>query len=108
MNAHSADPVPEPLPPQYLSGREYLVACLCAAWCHTCDEYRPGFDALAERFPQAAFRWFDIEDDAEIVGEHGVENFPTILVQRGGQVLFYGAQLPVHEHLRRLLEQLLR
>jgi thioredoxin 1 len=88
--------------------REYLVACLCAAWCHTCGEYREGFFALAERFPQAEFRWFDIEDDAEIVGELEVESFPTILVQRAGEVLFYGAQLPVPRHLKRLLEELIR
>jgi hypothetical protein len=43
------------------SDREYLVACLCAAWCDTCVAYRPGFLALAERFPRAEFRWVDIE-----------------------------------------------
>ena len=28
--------------------RPWLVACLCAAWCRTCDDYRPTFDALAK------------------------------------------------------------
>lgn len=89
------------------SRQEYLVACLCAAWCHTCADYYEGFFALAERFPQADFRWFDIEDDAALLGDLEVENFPTILVQRREQVLFYGAQLPVHRHLKRLLDELL-
>lgn len=89
------------------SNREYLVACLCAAWCDTCVAYRPGFLALAERFPRAEFRWVDIEDDAEAVEDIDVENFPTILVRRGEETLFHGVMLPHHEHLHRLLEKLM-
>jgi thiol-disulfide isomerase/thioredoxin len=89
------------------SNREYLVACLCAEWCDTCVAYRPGFLALAERFPRAEFRWVDIEDDAEAVEDIDVENFPTILVRRGDETLFHGVMLPYHEHLLRLLEKLM-
>ncbi len=89
------------------SNREFLVACLCAAWCDTCVAYRPGFVALAERFPRAEFRWVDIEDDAEAVEEIDVENFPTIIVRRGGETLFEGVMQPRHEHLQRLLEKLI-
>jgi thiol-disulfide isomerase/thioredoxin len=89
------------------SNREFLVACLCAEWCDTCVAYRPGFLALAERFPRADFRWVDIEDDAEAVEDIEVENFPTILVRRGGETLFHGVMLPHHQHLQRLLETLI-
>ena len=89
------------------SNREFLVACLCAAWCDTCAAYRPGFLALAARFPRAEFRWVDIEDDAEAVEDIEVENFPTILVRHGGETLFQGVMLPHHEHLQRLLEKLM-
>ena len=61
---------------------------------------------LAKEFPQARFRWLDLEDDAEEVGDREVENFPTILVERDGAELFYGPLLPHHEHLRRLLQSL--
>ena len=80
------------------------VTCLCAAWCYTCNEYRDGFFALAQRFPHARFAWLDIEDDADKVGDREVENFPTILVERDGKELFYGPLPPQHEHLRRLIE----
>jgi thioredoxin 1 len=89
------------------SNREFLVACLCAAWCDTCAAYRPGFLAMAERFPRAEFRWLDIEDDAEAVGDIEVENFPTLLVRRGGETLFQGVLLPHHSHLERLLRELI-
>jgi thiol-disulfide isomerase/thioredoxin len=89
------------------SNREFLVACLCAAWCDTCVAYRPGFLAMAERFPRAEFRWVDIEDDAEAAEDIDVENFPTILVRRGEETLFQGVLLPHHEHLERLLQKLI-
>jgi thiol-disulfide isomerase/thioredoxin len=83
---------------------EWLVACLCADWCGVCRDYRQGFDALAHEFPGARFDWIDIEDDAEAAGDHEVEDFPTLLVKRGGVVVFFGALQPHHSHLRRLLE----
>ena len=90
-----------------MSRPEFSVTCLCAEWCDTCVEYRPGFLALAERFRRAEFRWLDIEDQAEEVGEREVENFPTIEIRRGAELLFYGVMLPRHEHLARLLEKLI-
>ena len=90
------------------SNREFLVACLCAAWCDTCTAYRDGFLAMAARFPRAEFRWVDIEEEPDAAEEEDldVENFPTIVVKRGAETLFKGVMLPHHEHLQRLLEKL--
>jgi thiol-disulfide isomerase/thioredoxin len=84
---------------------ELVVTCLCAEWCDVCREYRPRFEALAQRFPQVKFAWLDIEDDAEEVGELEIENFPTIRITRGAEQLFYGVMLPQPEHLARVLEK---
>lgn len=81
-----------------------LVICLCAEWCGTCRDYRPGFDALAAEFPDARFRWLDIEDNADEMGDLDIENFPTLLIFHGQSVLFFGTMLPHLEHLRRTLE----
>jgi thiol-disulfide isomerase/thioredoxin len=72
----------------------WIVACLCAAWCGTCTSYRAGFEALAARHPDKTFVWIDIEDQAAVVGDLDVENFPTLLLQRGDTVAFYGTMLP--------------
>ena len=50
------------------------------------------------------FRWLDIEDDAEAVGDLDIENFPTLLIGRGGNVLYFGTMLPHSGHLQRLLD----
>jgi thioredoxin 1 len=64
------------------------VTCLCALWCDSCEAYRAGFFALAERFPHARFAWLDVEDDADKVDEREVENFPTLLIEQEGRELF--------------------
>ena len=60
--------------------------------------------ALAESFPEARFHWLDIEEHAEAIGDLDVENFPTLFIQRGDSILFYGTMLPHLNHLRRLIE----
>lgn len=83
---------------------EFLIACLCAGWCGTCREYEDAFRALQDRFPAAGFVWIDVEDEADVVGDLDVENFPTIVIQRGADVLFCGPMLPQVRLLERLLE----
>ena len=85
------------------SGR-WVVACLCAAWCDVCKQYRPGFDALAAQYPQHQFVWIDIEDQADLVGDLDVENFPTILIQKDDIVAFYGTMMPEPRLIARMME----
>ena len=82
----------------------WVVACLCAAWCDVCKQYRPGFEALAAEHPEQQFVWIDIEDQADLVGDLDVENFPTILIQQCDVVVFFGTMLPEPRQVARLLE----
>jgi thioredoxin-like negative regulator of GroEL len=77
-----------------IGGERWVVACLCAAWCGTCSSYRGAFESLAGRHPDKVFVWIDIEDQADVVGDLDVENFPTLLLQRGDTVAFFGTVLP--------------
>jgi thiol-disulfide isomerase/thioredoxin len=77
-----------------VGGDDWTVACLCAAWCGTCTSYRAAFEQLAARHPDKHFIWIDIEDQADLVGDLDVENFPTLLLQRGDTVAFFGTMLP--------------
>ena len=81
-----------------------MVACLCAGWCDVCKQYRAGFDALAPQYPEHQFVWIDIEDQSDLIGDLDVENFPTILMQRGDTVAFYGTMMPEPKQVARLLE----
>jgi len=86
-------PFPEPL----------WVACLCAAWCGTCREYRATFDSVAAACPDARFAWIDIEDEADFVDPVEVENFPTLLIAVRDEPVFFGPLTPHRETLVRLV-----
>jgi thioredoxin 1 len=86
--------------------QDLQVVSLCAQWCGVCREWRTAFEAVARRHPAGEFRWLDIEDESEVAGELDVETFPTVLVARGGRVLFLGPILPQPALLERLLASL--
>ena len=78
----------------WLDDDTLLVACLCAAWCDVCRDYRSAFEELAIRHPAQHFVWIDIEDQADALGDFEVDNFPTLLIQRGDTVGFFGTVPP--------------
>ena len=84
------------------AGRVWL-ACLCAAWCRTCDAYEAVLREVAAEFPGLAPRWIDIEDEADLVGDCDIETFPTLVLFDERRVLFFGPLTPQPETLRRVL-----
>ena len=82
------------------------VACLCAQWCRTCDGYREVFDQVLSALDDAGVQgmWVDVEDQADVIGSIDVENFPTLLMARGDEVLFFGPVTPHAQTLQRLID----
>lgn len=80
------------------------VVCLCAAWCGTCREYEPTFEALRRAMPGHRYRWIDIEDEADAIGDIDVETFPTLMLAHAGRLLFAGPVLPRLGDAQRLLQ----
>jgi thioredoxin 1 len=86
-----------------------LVAGLCAQWCGTCRDWRPVFDEQARAFAgRADFAWVDVEDHDEVMGHVDVENFPTLMIARGDDVLFFGTITPHVQTLARLVQSALQ
>ncbi|NHZ39165.1 thioredoxin family protein [Massilia aquatica] len=104
MHSHTLDSDNRDSIAQALEGERWIVACLCAAWCGTCASYRAAFDGLAARHPDKHFIWIDIEDQAEVVGDLDVDNFPTLLIQRHDMVTFFGTMLPDPALAERLIQ----
>lgn len=100
----AVSPSPSTLAPAPEGSSDLLVACLCAAWCRTCDTYRDDFAAVRQQYPGARFHWVDIEDDSELVDDLEVETFPTLLIGQGEQVCFIGPVLPGPAAASRLVQ----
>lgn len=84
----------------------WWVACLCAAWCGVCRDFLPMFTAQAGANPHMRFAWVDVEDEDETMGEVDIETFPTLLVARGDEVLFFAPIPPLASQFARLLARL--
>jgi len=98
------------MPQDMPTAAEVTVACLCAAWCRTCDEYRQVLLGLAGTTPGVRYLWVDIEDHADALDDpqHAatdIENFPTLLVIRGAQPVFFGTVLPHAGVVERLVDR---
>ncbi|HWH83324.1 MAG TPA: thioredoxin family protein [Burkholderiaceae bacterium] len=83
---------------------ELRVFCLCAAWCGVCRDYRGVVDAAAAS-GTARFDWVDIEDEAALLDDIDVEDFPTLLIARGDRTLFFGTVTPQPATLARLVQR---
>ena len=99
--------LPDADPPPATQGVAALqVYCLCAAWCGVCTQWRAEFDRIAAAHAGLTFAWVDIEDEADLVGDVDVETFPTLLVARGDEPLFFGPVPPQPAGVARLLASL--
>lgn len=88
---------------QSLTQHRVVVACLCAAWCDVCNSYLPKFKALSDQHPEVLFLWIDIEDQASLVGDLDIDNFPTLLIQHQEVVSFFGTMQPDTLQLKRII-----
>ncbi|CAM5510026.1 thioredoxin family protein [Thauera sp. 28] len=89
-----------------LNDAPLVVMALCANWCGTCRDFQAVLTRIALAHPEIVFAWADIEDDAELVGDIDVDDFPTLAVFKAGQPLHFGASLPIEAVVTRLLARL--
>lgn len=86
---------------------EVLVVCLCAQWCHVCEDYRSRFAQVQQNvradFPRIRFLWMDVEDEADLLEPLDVQDFPTVLLAVGGRPRFFGPVVPRVLTLERLV-----
>ncbi len=85
-----------------------LVACFCAAWCRTCDDYVRVIELLKTRYAeQVDFLWVDIEAQSDVLDSVDVENFPTLLISDAQKVYFWGTVLPHAVTASQLIDRVL-
>lgn len=81
------------------------VVCLCAQWCDVCRDYAALFEQASKEFgARTEFSRLDIEDEADLLDGVDIENFPTLLIARCDQVLFFGTIMPHPQTLARLVQ----
>ncbi|WP_048439514.1 co-chaperone YbbN [Caenimonas sp. SL110] len=93
--------------PESDAAPRWRVICLCAQWCGVCREWQVIFQAESALHPQLEFAWIDVEDEADAMGDVDIETFPTLMIARDDEPLFFGPVQPSGAQFSRLLSSLL-
>lgn len=91
-----------------LIGETTSVTCLCASWCHVCNDFRAIFDATAGRSDQHIFLWIDIEDESSLIDDLDIESFPVLMIEAKSGVRFFGPIEPNSSTIRMLVDTSVR
>jgi thioredoxin 1 len=59
-----------------------------AEWCGPCKAFAPTFAAAAEKHPDIVFGKIDTEANADLSASAGIMSIPTLMVFRGGVLIF--------------------
>lgn len=59
-----------------------------ADWCGPCKAFAPTFAAASEKFPDIVFGKIDTEANRELSASAGIMSIPTLMVFRGGVLIF--------------------
>ncbi|MEK0152591.1 thioredoxin [Tetragenococcus halophilus] len=60
-----------------------------ASWCGPCRMQAPILDELAQEYPasKVQFDKVNVDEEAELAGEYGVQSIPTLLVFSNGRLV---------------------
>ena len=91
-----------------LIGEKTSVTCLCASWCHVCNDFRAIFDATAGNSDHQIFLWIDIEDESSLIDDLDIESFPVLMIEAESGVRFFGPIEPNSSTIRMLVDTSVR
>jgi len=59
-----------------------------AEWCGPCKRFGPIFEAASEKHPGLTFAKVDTEENQDIAGALEITSIPTLMVVKGGMLLY--------------------
>ena len=59
-----------------------------AEWCGPCKSFAPTFAAASEKYPDIVFGKVDTEANADLSASAGIMSIPTLMVFKGGVLIF--------------------
>lgn len=73
------------------SSRSLTVLIVCATWCGVCRDYKGVIELELEGEHEIKPVWVDVDDFEALADDLSIETFPTIVILRDRDVLFFGS-----------------
>ena len=80
-----------------IQNNDLVLVDFWAAWCGPCRQFAPIFESVAAKNPDAVFGKVDTESNQDLAGAFGIQSIPTLMIFRGG-ILLYNQPGALPEH----------
>lgn len=66
---------------------KFLVIKAGSSWCGPCSAVKPKYQEMAEKYDNAVFMTFDVEEQEEIAEQFSISAMPTFIVVKGRDII---------------------
>ncbi len=88
-----------------IESSETILIDFWASWCQPCLRFAPVFEAAAEKYPDVTFAKLDTQANPEIATALEISSIPTLMVLKGGMLLYREPGALSSKQLEGLVEQ---
>jgi thioredoxin 1 len=82
---------------------EHTIKFFQADWCGPCKEQKPIVEEVTNNVDGVTIEEFDIEDDQEAVNRYNIRSVPTLIIERGDEVIEQLSGLTQQSELKTVL-----
>lgn len=93
---------------EVVSNNDIVLIDFWAAWCGPCRTFAPVYEKVSLQHPEIVFGKVDTEAQPELAGSFNIMSIPTLMIIRGGVVLYSQAGALPEKPLVDLVEQALK
>ena len=73
---------------QTIRGNDIVLVDFWAAWCGPCRMFAPVYETASAFHPDMVFGKVDTEEERDLAAAAGITSIPTLMVFRGGVLLY--------------------
>lgn len=76
---------------------KFLVIKASASWCCPCRAVKPKYQEMTQKYSNAVFTTFDVDEQQEIAEQFSISAMPTFIVVKGRDIVkrVEGINLPI-------------